>query len=180
MNTREKATKNIEEFLKSDEKCMLLTGTHQIEKHKLILQVINRSVLVKSRILFRVNALNNVESIFQNSRLKVKAGEPKKLGRHIMYIDSINRATWDKVEKNIDYVIAYPLDSISGCSNREEIIENLLQTKGLKKLFLVSWVDVQDNTWLENIIDRKVVFDCEEEKPGQHKRILDLRNTKRI
>ena len=35
MGNKEQAITQIEDFLESKEKCMLLTGTHQYEKHKL-------------------------------------------------------------------------------------------------------------------------------------------------
>lgn len=31
MNNKENAIKDVEEFLKSDKKCMLVTGTHQLK-----------------------------------------------------------------------------------------------------------------------------------------------------
>lgn len=52
MNTRGKATQQIIDFINSDEKCSLLTGTFQNEKHPLVLNVLNE-LYKGSKILFR-------------------------------------------------------------------------------------------------------------------------------
>ncbi|MDQ4683053.1 hypothetical protein, partial [Stenotrophomonas maltophilia group sp. RNC7] len=117
MNNREDAILNISQFLTSDEKCMLLTGTHQYEKHKLVLKIIKELINESSTILFRVNGMNNVNSIFENNNLKVKPGISKRIGNHKIFIDSINSITWDKSPYNIDYGIIYPIDSVCRCKN---------------------------------------------------------------
>jgi hypothetical protein len=44
MNTRDEAIEGIINFLQSDKKALLMTGTHQYEKHKLILRVLSQFV----------------------------------------------------------------------------------------------------------------------------------------
>ena len=56
MGNREQSVVQIEEFLESNEKCMLLTGTHQYEKHKLIMRILNKK-LERHLILFRTNSM---------------------------------------------------------------------------------------------------------------------------
>jgi hypothetical protein len=70
MNTRKVAIQGIIEFLQSDKKSFLITGTHQYEKHKLVLQTINQYVAAESTILFRINSLQNTGVIFENHTAK--------------------------------------------------------------------------------------------------------------
>ena len=59
MNGKEQAKEKIIEFLKSNEKVMILTGTHQYNKHKLVMAILN-NCYKNAKILFRVNGLSNL------------------------------------------------------------------------------------------------------------------------
>lgn len=62
MSNREQVVAQIEEFIESKEKCMLLTGTHQYEKHKLIMHILNKKV-ERHLILFHTNSIQNIENV---------------------------------------------------------------------------------------------------------------------
>ena len=62
MNTKEKATQGISDFLRSDSKVLLLTGTHQNEKHSLALSLILSEYPSPASILFRVNHSMHIRS----------------------------------------------------------------------------------------------------------------------
>lgn len=87
MGNREKAVAQIEEFLESKEKCMLLTGTHQYEKHKLIMRILNKK-LERHLILFRTNSMQNIENEeflgWAKVKRNLKAGERVKIGKTFM------------------------------------------------------------------------------------------------
>lgn len=173
MNTREKAKAEIIEFIESDkERCVLLTGTYQNEKHPLVLRTINELVAGCS-ILFRANSKRNLGTFFNNHNTNFKSGVAYKLGKNNMYIDTINPITWKNTPHNIDIAVVYPFDSVSKNTGKERIIENLFTSRNIKKIFLVSWTDSYDFTWADSFIDRKVVFDTEEEDPEYHKRMVE-------
>ena len=177
MNTRKNLQDEILNFLQDEnEKVMLITGTNQYEKHMEVLRVINKNVPDRVKVLFRANGKDNLQNIFEN-----KIGSPKlntlvRLGRLNLYIDTINRRTWQGGKYN--FSIIYPIDSLCRMKDeqREEIMKNLLR-KTVNKLFIVSWTDNFDYNWLEQFgIDRKVVFDAEEEDSAYHNRVLESIN----
>lgn len=180
MNTRKNLQDEILNFLQNDdEKIMLVTGTHQYEKHMEVLRTINKNVQAGVKVLFRVNGKDNIENIFENKIKSPKLNTRIKLSKLNLYIDTINSRTWQAGEYNIS--IIYPIDSVCRMKEkqREEIINNLLR-KTVNKLFIVSWTDSFDYTWLEEFgIDRKVVFDAKEEDNAYHNRVLDILNGRR-
>ena len=109
---------------------------------------------------------NKIKSPKLNTRIK--------LSKLNLYIDTINSRTWQCSKYNIS--IIYPIDSVCRMKEkqREEIINNLLRNT-VNKLFIVSWTDNFDYGWLEEFgIDRKAVFDAEEEDSAYHNRVLDM------
>lgn len=67
----------------------------------------------------------------------------------------------------------YPLDSVCKAKNKEEILLDLInRTK--KKVFLASWTDSYDYSWLHGHIDRHIVYDAEEEDTEYHERVLNI------
>lgn len=175
MNTKEKALLQLNEFMESDERVVLITGTHQYEKHRLALQVIN-SYSSSDKVLFRVNALDNLGSIFQNHSLNHKAGKTYKLGDNVLHIDSINERSWSKTPHSINSAVLYPLDSPTrDIKKRKDIVEDLLDRQA-EKVFLVSWTDTHDFSWVNEYIDRHVIYDAEEEDPAYHQRVVDIIN----
>lgn len=175
MNNRSQLQKEILKFLESeDEKIMLITGTHQYEKHMEVLRTINKNVQDGVKVLFRINGKDNIGSIFENKIKSPKLNTRIKLSKLNLYIDTINSRTWQCSKYNIS--IIYPIDSVCRMKEkqREEIINNLLRNT-VNKLFIVSWTDNFDYSWLEEFgIDRKAVFDAEEEDSAYHNRVLDM------
>ena len=174
MNNRENLKKEIIEFIKSDnEKIMFITGTHQYEKHMEVLRTLNKNVKDGVKVLFRINGKDNINSIFQHKLKSEELNTRIKIGNLRMYIDTINKMSWKGEKYNVS--ILYPVDSIcrKNEEQRKEILDDLIKNT-VNKVFIVSWTDLYDYSWLDEFgIDRKVVFDAEEEDPAYHGRVLD-------
>ncbi|MBK1809153.1 hypothetical protein JHL18_00630 [Clostridium sp. YIM B02505] len=178
MNNRENLRQQIELFLRNEnEKIMFISGTHQNEKHREVLRVINSFLDKGVKVLFRANAIDNINEFIDNNDVDIKTKKLYKSGNLNMYFDSINKASWETGARyNIS--ILYPVDSIcrKNDNTRREIINDLIR-KTVHKIFLVTWTDNVDYTWLnEFTIDRKVVFDAEEEDMAYHNRVINIIN----
>jgi len=179
LGNRQQSVAQIEEFLESNEKCMLLTGTHQYEKHKLIMRILNKK-LDRHLILFRTNSMQNIENEeflgWAKVKRNLKAGERIKIGKNFYECDSSNTSsTWHKTNHNFSCAILYPLDSLCR-SEKLNAIDDLFRDKEISKIFLVSWTDQKnyDYSIFTRYISRHVVYDAEEEDPAYHKRVLDI------
>ncbi|WML26149.1 hypothetical protein [Neobacillus sp. OS1-33] len=149
--------------MNSKERCVLITGTHQFQKHVLALRTVVECAN-KSNILLRVNAMNNLDTILESNK-KFKSGIPYKTGStNNLYIDTIKSTTWNNNPYNIDYAVLYPLDSVGKSSSQKEIMDDF-NIRHVKKIFLVSWTDTHDFSWANKYIDCHVVYDVEEEDP---------------
>lgn len=180
MNGKDQAIKQIIEFLESDEKCMLITGTHQFEKHKLIMRILNK-YYKNAHILFRVNSMDNTTiPSFIGLKKKPAAGTSCKIGDNYYEFDSFNtRATWSKTSRKFDFAIVYPLDALCR-SLKKEAIRDLFDYKNISKVFLCSWTDdlSYDYSKFEEFYSRHVIYDSQEEDPEYHQRLLDHLNKK--
>jgi hypothetical protein len=59
---------------------------------------------------------------------------------------------------------------------KDELMDNLLKWKDIKKIFIVTWTDIRhDYSWLNDYVDRTIVFDAEEENLAYHQRVLNPR-----
>lgn len=174
MNNRFKLKSEIVEFIKSDnEKIMLITGTHQYEKHMEVLRTLNQNVQDGVKVLFRINGADNIDNIFENKLKSAKLNTRIKIGKLRIYIDTINRRTWKNEKYNVSVV--YPVDSICRMRDeqRKEIISNII-CNTVNKVFVVSWTDSYDYSWLNEFgIDRTAIFDAEEEDSAYHNRVLN-------
>lgn len=177
MNTRTHLQKEIKEFLQAEnEKIMLITGTYQREKHWEVLKTLNNSVQDSVKVLFRINAQNNIDSIFDRKLKKPKLNTKIKLGNLRLYLDTINSRTWKYEDYNVS--VLYPVDSVCRMKDeqRKKVISDLIRHT-VNKVFIVSWTDNIDFSWLDEFgIDRKAIFDAEEEHPEWHNNVLDLIN----
>lgn len=113
MNTKEKAAQEIIDFIHSNNKVLLLTGTHQNEKHVLAISLILSEYPAPATILFRTNHSNNT-SMFLSSVLtlktKPKTGKPINLqGSYSLYVDTINQMSWKSSPSEIDVAVVYPV-----------------------------------------------------------------------
>lgn len=177
MNTIAKAIESLDEFMGSEEKVVLITGTHQYKKHLLALSTIGKGTNA-SKILFRVNALQNAPD-FLKAKGPFKTGTAYKIGQNnSLYVDTIRSITWNKSPYEVDFSVLYPLDSTCKDNKKNEIVEDLI-SRTKKKVFVVSWTDMHDYSWLNEYVDRHVILDAEEEDPEYHQRVLDHINGKK-
>lgn len=176
MNTKEKATKNILDFLRSDNKVLLLTGTHQSEKHSLALSLILAEYPSPANILFRANHSTNIKT-FLSPVLELsknpKTGKPIKIsGGYNLHVDTINQMSWNSSPSDIDIAIVYPVGSL-GESKGDDCVQDLIR-RNAKKIVLVSYIDNKDISWVEQFNPVKVTYDSEEDDPNQHARIKEI------
>jgi hypothetical protein len=174
MNTRENAINEIVDFLKSDEKGLLITGTHQFEKHKLVMALLEKYYR-NAKILFRINALDNIiNDDFTPLKRKPKAGDFVRLENNYYCFDSsFNKGTWHNTIGDFDFALMYPIDALVD-SNRVEPIAELTQFRNIPKVFYCTWTDRQshDLSILTPYCSKHVIYDSEEEDPEYHKRVL--------
>lgn len=174
MNTRIKAEASLLEFMNSKEKVVLITGTHQYQKHVLALQTL-ASQVNNSTVLFRGNSMKNFGTFFSNHQRNYKTGTAYSLGSNKLFLDSISITSWQRSPNRVDHGILYPVDSVCNSNGKERIITDICQRVS-GKLFLVSWTDNTDYQWLSEIVERYVVYDVEEEDPEYHQRMLNIIN----
>ncbi|ARD47549.1 hypothetical protein [Sporosarcina sp. P33] len=186
-NNRKNAVAQIMEFIESnDEKVILLKGTHQYEKHSLVLKLLSESKEFNTG-LYRSNSMQNIAMQLDHAGYKVKLNQKFTSGRLYnlkglrIYFDSLfTRSTWSNTAQQLDFAIIYPMDSFCSSKNdlKEDFLNDILVMKNIKKKFIVTWTDIRhDYTWLAPYVDRTVVFDAEEEDPEYHNRVI--RNSQR-
>jgi hypothetical protein len=181
MNGIDQAIEKVEAFLNSNDKGMLITGTHQYEKHKLIMKILNKHY-EGARILFRTNGMDNITNRDFLGWAKVnktpKCGERVRVGKNYYEFDNCNnQGTWNKTSNNFDFAILYPLDSAyKGKTN--DILEDLYEYKNISKIFLISWTDDSKYNFsnLSDFFESHVIYDAEEENPAYHQRVIDIIN----
>lgn len=183
MNGKEQAIEGILEFLKSNEKSMLITGTHQYKKHKLVMAILDK-YYKSAKILFRVNGMNNVTNEdfagFAGVKRTPKSGENIRIRNNIYQFDSFNKVTWSRTHNSFNFGILYPIDAIVR-SNMKDVIEDFMEFKNIEKTFLISWTDNNyDYSTLSKYYSRHIVYDALEEDEAYHKRVLDLINNRRL
>ena len=183
-NNKNEYINSIEKFLKSEDKGILVTGTHQYEKHKLIMAIINKD-FKNAKILFRTNGMDNISNReFVGwtvlKRKKIKSGEKVKIGKNFYEFDTFNTTnTWSRTSTNFDFAIVYPIDSMIR-ENKLDGIDNLYTNKEIKKIFLVSWTDSisYDYEKISKYYNEHIIYDAEEEDIEYHKRVLNIINKK--
>lgn len=180
MKGKQQAIDQIIDFLKSDEKCILITGTHQYEKHKLVMKILNK-YYKNARILFRINSMQNItDDAFIGLSKKPIAGTKQKLGNNYYEFDSFNTSsTWSKTNNQFDFAILYPIDALCRSQNKEPI-SNLFRNKDINKIFLCSWTDnlEYDYSRFSDFYSQHIVYDAEEENLAYHQRVLENINKK--
>jgi hypothetical protein len=176
MNGKQQAIDQIVEFLNSNEKAMLITGTHQFEKHTLIMKLLNKHYN-NARILFRINSMDNTTNdSFVGLSKKPAAGAKLKLGNNYYEFDSFNTSsTWFKTSTDFNFAILYPIDALCR-SMKKEAITNMLKYKNIEKIFLCSWTDrlEYDYSKFSEFYSRHVIYDAQEDDPDYHQRVLEV------
>jgi len=175
-NNKANIIKEIGEFLDSDEKGMLITGTHQYKKHIAAMYVINEK-LKNKRILFRTNAMNMVQTHLKSMvKKQPKAGERVRIDNNVYEFDAFTSSgTWQKTSGDVSVIIVYPIDAIARGAVKLDCIDDLFDFKRFDKIILVSWTDnpVNDYSLFDKYVDRKCVYDAEEEDPAYHARVIE-------
>jgi len=174
MNGIQQAVDKISDFLESDEKGLLLTGTHQYKKHKLVMSILNTSYR-NAHILFRTNAMGNItNNSFIGIPCQPRPGQHVRINGNIYEFDAFTpKNTWYATAKQFDFAIVYPIDGM--CSDSKYgPIEYLTEYKKIGKMLLCSWTDRLDYDYseLRAFYSRHVVYDAEEEDPEYHDRVL--------
>lgn len=176
MNTKEKAIQEISGFLRSDNQVLLLTGTHQNEKHSLALSVVLAEYPAPAAILFRANHLRDIRNILKPVvalRKDSKTGTKMNVnGDYKLYVDTINPMSWKSSPSVIDIAVIYPVGSLKG-SKGDDCIQDLIR-RNAKKIILVSWTDNTDIGWVEQFNPKKVIYDSEENAPEHHAEIEEI------
>ena len=67
----------------------------------------------------------------------------------------------------------YPIDYLAR-EIKTEPIEDIVEHKGIMKLFLCSWTDAANTTYsmFEDYFQEHIIYDAEEEDLAYHKRVL--------
>ncbi|MEH6945153.1 hypothetical protein [Bacillus sp. JJ722] len=162
MNTLSKAIEQLEEFMNSTERIVLIKGTQHFKKHILALHMVG-NVTENCNILFRSNTIQNAGD-FLKTKTPAKSGKAYSFNdHHSVYIDTNSSFTWKKSPQEVDYSILYPFDSVCKEQNKEAVIEDIIK-RTKKKIFIVSCKDTYDYEWLHNYAYRQVIYDQKQVK----------------
>ncbi len=173
MCTREIAIKKIRDFLESENKFLLITGTNQFEKHKLMLMIIF-CFYSNTKTLFRVNGMKNatdfLSPIFDSKIKNIKTGKPINVkDNNKLYVDSMNSKSWSSTPNNFDSGVIYPIDSLDP-DKGARCVEDLLN-RNTNKIILISWTDNKEFSWTQHYEPFHVIYDAAEENPEQNKKV---------
>lgn len=164
MSNKATVISQFEEFLKSDDKGVLITGTHQYEKHKLAMALIEKNY-ENANILFRTNALQSVADRNFLGRVGVKkqpkAGETVRISNNYYQFDSFNNeGTWNRTNYKFDFAIVYPIDALFR-KNDFKSIDDLYEFKEINKIILCSWADKlnYDYLSLSKYVNQHIIYD---------------------
>lgn len=176
MNNKEQAIIKLKEFLNSDEKGVLITGTNQYKKHMLVIAILDKYYKNK-KVLFRINGMMNInDRNFTPLKKKPKAGELVKLGNNYYCFDAFtSSATWNKTIGDFDFAIVYPIDAM--CRDKKiKPIEELFEYRNICKTFFCSWTDKAESDYspLSEYINSHIIYDAEEEDLAYHNRVLEI------
>ena len=176
MNTKALAGQKITEFLSSEDRTMVLSGTHMFKKHKLVLKLLAKEY-EGLKILLRVNSLQNTESR-DFLGFKAETGKAYKLDKNKLYIDSMNRKSWSKTPNDFDIIIFYPAGSLYNRKSEEvkNNLEDIFEVKNVNKIIFVTCQegDYCDISYLKEYDDIvHVKYDSEEDDIEYHNRVLE-------
>ena len=177
-NGKKQLMQKIEDFIKSDKKCMFITGTHQYQKHLLTIAMLEH-LCPGSHVLFRSGGMQTLTDEYflgQFIEKQPKIGEKYRIGNNIYESDTIyNSGSWHKTSLNFDFAIIYPIDSIAREGKKYlKCIDNLFDFKKVEKVFLISWTDSKyDYSIFDKYVDASCIYDVEEENLDYHKRVLE-------
>lgn len=177
MNNREDLRQAIDNFVGSDEKGMLVMGTHQFNKHKSVMAWLNQ-FRPGSRVLFVINKMDHItDSEFIGLRKQPKIGEPVKFHNNTYEFSNFNLLS--RTHLRHDYAIVYPIDAL--VRNKEVKVFEELARMQIGKIFYVTWMDMKtyDFSILDPYVQCRAYYDIEEEDPAAHQRVLNVCNASR-
>ena len=183
-NNKDDLLESIEEFLKSNEKCMFITGTHQYKKHIMVMAALDQ-LEPNSHVLFRSSTMQNLmdkEFLGRFICKQPKIGEKYRIENNIYESDSFsNSSSWYKTSNQFDFAIFYPVDSVARRDVDIKCIDNLFSNKNIGKIFLISWTDMNyDYSIFDKYVNKKCVYDAEEENMEYHNRVVEnIKNIRR-
>lgn len=181
MNDKQSAIQQLQEFLESDDKMLLLTGTHQYEKHRLVLSTLNR-LYKNAKILYRINGMQNINDYkFTPLKRIPRSGEFVKAGNNFYCFDSLLATqTWSNTKGCFDFALIYPVDSIFK-EGKVDAIDELYIGRKIGKIFLCTWLDLPtyDYGLLDKYHMKHVIYDAESEDPEYHNRVLEIQRRNR-
>ena len=173
MNTIEHSITQVKNFFESPERGLLLTGTNEDEKHKLIMILLGKLYKDK-RILVRSHHMNRLNLFFGWAGLKKtpQIGKGNRLINNIYYFDTIYRPdTWNKTANSYDFALLYPFDIL--VSKGEVAAIDDLFKKAIPKIILATHDYYSDYAEFNNYFSHNVEFDKMDET--EHNRIMQLR-----
>jgi len=74
------------------------------------------------------------------------------------------------------FSIVYPLDVLDE-DNGDDCVQDLLR-RNSRKIFLISWTDNKDFSWVEQFNPTHVIYDAKAERLDYHERMLELTSEK--
>ncbi|MCP4593236.1 MAG: hypothetical protein GY842_21065 [bacterium] len=176
MYNRNQAEQQICDFLRSTDQVLLLTGTHQQEKHPLALRAVLSEYPAPATVLFRTNHASHYRDFLRPVlplQKKPRPGVPIRVhGAYELFVDTMNRASWGSTPRAIDVAVLYPIDSYKADTGTESVQD--VQFRGAKKTFLITWTDNRDIAWTNHFAPVHVVYDAEAERPDYHERVREL------
>lgn len=174
-NNKANIIKEISDFLDSNEKGMLITGTHQYNKHIAAMHVINQKYKNK-HILFRTNGMGMVQTHLKSIVKRTpRAGDMMRIKNNIYEFDAFTSTrTWFISSDELKAIIVYPIDPIARGDVKLECINELYEFKKFDKIIFISWTDNLENNYslFDEYVDRKCVYDAEDEDTDYHNRVL--------
>ncbi|HHT71545.1 MAG TPA: hypothetical protein GX016_08225 [Firmicutes bacterium] len=180
MSNKEEVMLRIVSFLNSDARFLLLTGTHQNEKHVVALAISLSLYPAPATVLFRASSMSHVVSYLSPilNVKRAKSGTPIKIhGGYTLFLDSMNPRTWMSSPRSIDVAVVYPIDLLS-FEDGDDCVHDLIRRE-VKKILLVSWTDNRDFSWTSQFNPIHVVYDVVEEDPTYHQKVIrDIARTK--
>ena len=182
MNNKASTVMQIEGFLASDDKCLLLSGTNFDEKHKIVMSIINK-LYDNKLVLFRAPHISHIHNdgilgwvgINEKNRKNLLNGKRMKIGSNIYECDDMyHPSSWHKTSRS--FFCAIIMLGNRHDRKQMESIENVLKDKNAEKVFLVTNFSSIENDLLSlgKFISRHVIYDAEDESPEKHARVLEL------
>ena len=142
---------HFDKFLESSSDAMVVYGTDIHNKITILSDFIFKYYHnMGITFLIRTNHIGNID--YWSTPVELDKGKRRVSGKkyeadgNYFYFDSISsKATWNKAHDKIDVAIVYPIDALHE-SDVELLMNNLRDTKDVKKIILVSWNDFGNKT----------------------------------